>query len=154
MTTVELEESFTMFAREVEPKLRYALTAAVGQELGHEATAEALAYGWEHWGRVRDLANPVGYLYRVGRRSVKFRRHRVAFDPVVPAHIPEVEPQLPAVMARLSERQRITVFLVYGMGWTRREVADLLGLSVNSVGAHLSRGLAKLRSGLGVRVND
>jgi RNA polymerase sigma factor (sigma-70 family) len=57
-------------------------------------------------------------------------------------------------MAQLSERQRIAVFLVYGLGWTRREVAELLGISVNSIGAHLSRGLAKLRSGLGVSVDD
>jgi RNA polymerase sigma factor (sigma-70 family) len=57
-------------------------------------------------------------------------------------------------MAQLSERQRIAVFLVYGLGWTRREVAELLGISVNSIGAHLSRGLAKLRTGLGVSVDD
>lgn len=52
MTTVDARESFTVFAREVEPRLRYALTAALGQELGHEAAAEAMAYGWEHWGRL------------------------------------------------------------------------------------------------------
>jgi RNA polymerase sigma-70 factor (ECF subfamily) len=154
MTTVEARESFTVFARDVEPRLRYALTAALGQELGHEAAAEALAYGWEHWDRVRGLANPAGYLYRVGRRSVRFGRRRVGFDPVEPARTPHVEPQLPNAMAQLSERQRIAVFLVYGLGWTRREVAELLGISVNSVGAHLSRGLAKLRFGLGVRVDD
>ena len=152
MTTVEARESFTVFARDIEPRLRYALTAAVGQELGHDAAAEALAYGWEHWDRVQDLANPAGYLYRVGRRSVRFRR-RVGFDPVEPARMPEVEPQLPRLMARLSERQRVAVFLVYGLGWTRREVAELLGISINSVGAHLTRGLAKLRSGLGVSVD-
>jgi RNA polymerase sigma factor (sigma-70 family) len=68
--------------------------------------------------------------------------------------MPEVEPHLPDAMARLSERQRVAVFLVYGMGWTRREVGELLGISANSVGAHLSRGLTKLRSALGVRIND
>jgi hypothetical protein len=45
MTTVEAKESFTVFARDVEPRLRYALAAALGQELGYEAAAEALAYG-------------------------------------------------------------------------------------------------------------
>jgi RNA polymerase sigma factor (sigma-70 family) len=68
--------------------------------------------------------------------------------------MPDVEPHLPDAMARLSERQRVAVFLVYGLGWTRREVGELLGISTNSVGAHLSRGLAKLRSALGVRNYD
>jgi DNA-directed RNA polymerase specialized sigma24 family protein len=151
MTTVEAEESFTVFAREVEPRLRYALVAAVGQELGQEAACEALAYGWRHWDRIRDLKNPAGYLYRVGRRSVRFDRRRVGFDPVDVGRLPDVEPGLPEAMRRLSERQRLAVFLAYGLGWTRREVADLLGISQNSVGAHLDRGLAKLRTALGVR---
>jgi len=154
MTTVDARESFTVFAREVEPRLRYALTAALGQELGHEAAAEALAYGWEHWDRVQGLTNPAGYLYRVGRRGVRFRRGTIVFLPVESSRMPDVEPQLPDAMARLSERQRVAVFLAYGMGWTRREVGELLGISANSVGAHLSRGLTKLRSALGVRIND
>ncbi len=154
MTTVEARESFTVFAREVEPRLRHALTAALGQELGHEAAAEAMAYGWEHWDRVQGLENPAGYLYRVGRRRVRFRRGVIVFLPVESARMPDVEPYLPDAMARLSERQRVAVFLVYGMGWTRREVGELLGISANSVGAHLSRGLTKLRSALGVRIND
>jgi DNA-directed RNA polymerase specialized sigma24 family protein len=154
MTAIDASESFTVFARDVEPRLRYALTASLGQDLGHEAAAEALAYGWEHWDRVRSLSNPVGYLYRVGRHSVKFRPHNVAFDPVDSTRIPDVEPHLPEVMARLSEKQRVAVFLAYGMGWTRTEVGELLGISANSVGAHISRGLAKLRSGLGVTIDD
>jgi RNA polymerase sigma factor (sigma-70 family) len=154
MTTVEARESFTVFARSVEPRLRYALTAALGQELGHESAAEALAYGWEHWDRVKDLENPAGYLYRVGRRSMRFKRGRVGFDPIEAARMPDFEPGLPDAMARLSERQRVVVFLVYGLGWKRREVGELLGISTNSVGAHLSRGLAKLRSSLGVSIND
>jgi len=154
MTTVDANESFTVFARDVEPRLRFALTAALGQELGHEAAADAMAYGWEHWDRVRGLVNPAGYLYRVGRRSVRFDRRRVVFAAVEPSRMPEVEPHLPDAMARLSERQRVAVFLVYGLGWTRREVGELLGISTNSVGAHLNRGLAKLRSALGVRIYD
>ncbi len=153
MTTAEAEAAFTVFARKVEPRLRYALTAALGQELGREATADALLYGWEHWERVQGLENPAGYLYRVGRRSVRFPRRRVGFLPVDTGRLPEIEPGLPAAMERLTERQRIAVVLAYGMGWTRREVAELLGVSENSVGAHLDRGLKKLRSALGVSVH-
>ena len=49
--------SFTEFVRETEPRLKLALSAAFGRELGVEAPAHALAYGWEHWDRVKDLQN-------------------------------------------------------------------------------------------------
>jgi DNA-directed RNA polymerase specialized sigma24 family protein len=65
-----------------------------------------------------------------------------------------MEPGLPGALRGLSEHQRTTVFLVHAMGWTRRETADLLGISVNSVGSHLDRGLVKLRTALGVRIDD
>ena len=66
--------------------------------------------------------------------------------------MPEFEPGLPDALTRLSERQRVAVFLVYAMDWTRRDVADLLGISVHSVGSHLDRGLDKLRKQLGVNI--
>ena len=155
MTTVDSRsETFTMFAREVEPRLRLALSAALGQQRGEEATSSALLYGWEHWDRVRGMDNPAGYLYRVGRRSVRTRHSNPMFLPVPTARLPEVEPALPKAMGELSERQRTAVFLVFGLGWTRRETAELLGVSINSVGSHLARGLGKLRDRLGVTNDD
>ncbi len=150
--------SFEGFVADAEPRLRYALVAAVGRERGREATAEALAYGWEHWTEVKAMTNPVGYLYRVGRSRVRVRRRRINFSPMPmydvpvagPARIPDVEPGLARALGSLSERQRIAVCLVHGMEWTRQEVAELLGISVNSVGSHLDRGLRKLRNQLGV----
>jgi RNA polymerase sigma factor (sigma-70 family) len=65
-----------------------------------------------------------------------------------------MEPGLPKALRSLSENQRITVFLIHAMGWTRRETADLLGISINSVGSHLDRALAKLRTALGVKIDD
>lgn len=155
---VSFEDFFSM----AEPRLRHALVAAVGRERGRDATAEALAYGWEHWSDLRVMANPVGYLYRVGRSRIRTRRHRIEFNGAAmhdvadagSSRLPEVEPGLPDALAHLSERQRIAVFLVYGMDWTRQDVADLLGISVNSVGSHLERGLAKLRKRLGVSIDE
>ncbi len=45
-------DTFTEFARVLEPGLRRALTAGFGSEVGREAAAEALVYGWQHWERV------------------------------------------------------------------------------------------------------
>ncbi len=61
------EGEFADFVKLHEPKLRIALMSAYGPERGRDATAEALAYGWEHWDRVRGMDEPVGYLCRVGQ---------------------------------------------------------------------------------------
>ena len=142
-------EAFTRFAREAEPRLRIALAAAVGQDLGADATAEALAYGWEHWETICEMENPVGYLYRVGRSRVRHPR-RLRLPPVPVAHLPEVEPALPAALAKLTDRQRVVVVLVHGFAWKHREVAELLDVDTPTVATHLRRGLAKLRKHLKV----
>lgn len=147
--------SFREFFDEAEPRLRRALCIAFGRELGLEATAEALAWGWEHWDRMQEMQNPTGYLYRVGRSSIRTewrRRSRRAplFDAVDGDRLPWVEPGLPGGMAALSERQRVAVGLVHGYGWTQQEVADLLHVAPGTVKNHLDRGMGKLRKALGV----
>ena len=143
--------AFTEFFGDVEPRLRYALTASLGVDVGGEAAAEALAYGWEHWNRVGRMDNPAGYLYRVGRsRGRRLRRRHSSLPPVGEVSLPWVEVGLPAALAELSERQRVAVILVHSLGWTQSEVGELLGVSQGAVRTHLERGLARLRRKLGV----
>jgi RNA polymerase sigma factor (sigma-70 family) len=66
--------------------------------------------------------------------------------------LPHVEPGLPAAIARLPEKQRIVVSLVYGYEWTMSEVAELLGTAKTTVQNHAERGLARLRKTLGVEL--
>ncbi len=143
---------FEVFVREAEQRLSFAFAAAYGPDLGKDATAEAVAYAWEHWDRLSGMANPVGYLYRVGQSRV--RRYRWRRPPVTPpvagGREPWIEPGLPAALAALSVRQRVAVVLVEGFGWTQPEVAALIGVSRSSVQKHLERGLARLRNQLGV----
>jgi len=146
----DFTEPFTIFVKEVETRLRHALVAVFGQEQGRDATAEALAYAWEHWDRISGMDNPVGYLYRVGRSRGQRRRNRPVFDPVPSNHLPDVEPGLPNALLGLSEKQRVAVVMVHAYDWPRHEAADLLGVSVSTLDTHLQRGLAKLRTGLGV----
>ena len=145
-------DSFTEWVRDTEPRLRHALTASFGSQLGKEATADALAHAWDHWDRVSMKDNPLGYVYGVGRnkaRRMVSRRRPVFLD--VPQHrLPHVEPGLPAAVARLSDKQRIVVALVYGYEWTLSEVAELLGTAKTTVQNHAERGLARLRKNLGV----
>lgn len=139
--------------RAVEPRLRQALSATLGSDLGRDAAVDALSYGWEHWERIRSMDNPAGYLFVVGRshgRRRDRRRRRVVLMPVDPDRTPWVEPELPSALARLPEQQRIAVTLVHAFHWTISEVAELLGTSRSTVQTHSERGLAKLRTLMGV----
>ena len=147
-----LEDTFTEFFEQTEPKLRNALVAAYGVETGTEAACEALAFAWEHWDRVRSMDNPIGYLFRVGRSKSRRFRRRPPLPVVRPSNpLPWVEPALPKALGRLSQRQRVAVILVHSLGWTYAETADLLGVSIGTVETHVQRGLGRLRRSLGVR---
>jgi DNA-directed RNA polymerase specialized sigma24 family protein len=139
---------FKSFFDAVEPELRRAHFAVFGLERGPEATAEAFAWAWETWPRARDLESPVGYLFRVGQSKTRRRRFRPVFTPAS-TEDPLVEPGLGAALEQLSESQRAAVVLVYGFGWTLREVAQLRGIKITSVQTHLERGLRRLRAALG-----
>jgi RNA polymerase sigma factor (sigma-70 family) len=144
------DDAFTTFFVVAEPRLRRALVATYGGERGREATSEALTYAWQHWESVRVMDNPIGYLYRVGQSRSRPRRAPQLFPPARRDEMPWTEPELPAALERLSERERLTVVLVEGFGWTLREVADLAGVSISSVQSYLGRGLQKLRQSLKV----
>ncbi len=65
------ESAFSDFVLATEPGLQRALVAGYGPDAGREATVDALVYAWRHWPRVRELDNPGGYLYRVGRSRAR-----------------------------------------------------------------------------------
>jgi len=140
--------AFDEFARVARPRLLRALAASRGSE-ADDAAAEALAFAWEHWGEVRAMTNPVGYLYRVAQSRTRSRK-----PPRLPTpdllSVPEVEPQLVVAMLKLPLTQRTAVWLVHGCQWRYGEVAEAMGTSVSMVGNHVTRGLAKLRQELEV----
>ncbi len=131
--------------------LKRALVAAVGVEAGLEATSEALAYGWEHWDRLREMENSAGYLYRVGRSHARRGRKRpVDLPRVEHAVLPWVEPALPDALAALPEMQRMSLLLVHTFGYSMSDAADLLEVAKGTVQTHIERGLASLRTAMGV----
>jgi RNA polymerase sigma factor (sigma-70 family) len=147
--TDNVSGEFHSFMGQAEPRLRRALVAAYGNERGREATAEALAYAWEHWEHVRTMSNATGYLYRVGQSKTRERQRHPLFTR--PEHSePWFEPALAPALEKLSEGQRTAVVLVHGFGWTLREVAECTDVKVTSVQNHLDRGLKKLRVALKV----
>src|SRR4051794_10265607 len=98
-------------------------------------------------------SNPMGYLYRVAQTSVRRERRasrRVGLPSIDEHRLPDVEPRLPSALGALSERQRVAVMLVDAHGWTLDNAAHAMGITVSSLRNHLQRGLARLRSELGV----
>jgi DNA-directed RNA polymerase specialized sigma24 family protein len=137
--------TFEEFAQTAGRRLRAGLIAAYGVQAGLESTAEALAYGWEHWDRLSRMSNPAGYLYRVGQTAARRERRPQCFLPVPPPIEPApFEPQLIPALERLTEHQRVVVVLTCAYGWHQSEVAELLDISCSSVRTHQSRALAKL----------
>jgi RNA polymerase sigma-70 factor (ECF subfamily) len=148
------DADFAAFADAVTAPLLRALVAAFGPEVGREAALDALAWGWEHWERLRRMRNPPGYLYRVGQTNARraLRRTERFARPPASRHEPQVD-TLPDValehaLAQLSPRQRAAALLVAGHGMTHREAAGLLGCSESTLRNHLERALRHLRTEL------
>ncbi|MEP7115695.1 MAG: sigma-70 family RNA polymerase sigma factor [Ilumatobacteraceae bacterium] len=138
---------------EVEPRLYRALVATFGPADGREATVDALSWAWEHWSRLREVDNKLGYLYRVGQSAVRRFGSRpvpVRLLQAVESRIPEITPELVPALAKLPTQQRTVVVLVHAFGWSQAEVADLLGVSASTVHEHLSRAVERLRAELEV----
>src|SRR4249919_2552519 len=139
---VDGRAAFCDFVAHVEQRLRRALVAAYGADVGREATADALAWAWQHWDRVQGMANPAGYLWRVGQTSARrlghARRREVSSGPVELDLVSstrerDVEPRLASAMADLSDQQRAAVLLVHGYSYTLAEAGEVLGCSVSTI---------------------
>ena len=143
------DEQFVGFVEWVEPRLRRALLGSVGIDRVEDAVAEALAYAFEHWAAVAEMPNPAGYLFRVGQSKSRRRQHPRIFR-TTPDVLPDVEPGLIDALTALSESQRTAVWLAHGCSWSHAEIADVLDVTPSTVATHVSRGLARLRSELGV----
>ena len=147
-------EAFARFVGDTEPRLRRAFVAAYGTERGRDATAEALAWAWEHWDRVQTMRNPAGYLWRVGQSRSRPRRKEPVVLPEPPADDALVEPALMPALRALTAHQRAAVLLVHGYGWQLHEVAELMSVRVTTVQNHVERAMAKLRAALAVEASN
>jgi DNA-directed RNA polymerase specialized sigma24 family protein len=140
--------AFDAFARSDGERLRRVLVACYGVEVGNDVCADAMAYAWEHWERVRSMENPAGYLYRVAQSAS--RRHRrwrrpISLPPEANSPDDGHDPGLHAALAALKINQRACVVMVHVYDWTYQQTADALGMPVTSVRNHVQRGLAALR---------
>lgn len=146
--------TYEEFVRRDGVRLRAGLVAAYGPDVGADAAAEALAYGFEHWDRLGDMDNPAGYLYRVGQSEARKHFRPMGYLPVIPAPgLPDFEPGLAPALESLTESQRAGVVLVHALGWTQRDAAQLLDVDISTLRTHIARAMTKLRAALEVTVD-
>jgi RNA polymerase sigma factor (sigma-70 family) len=139
---------FDTFVHEHGARLRRALVAANGVQIGNDACADALAWAWEQRDRVIAMEYPVAYLYRVGQSSARRQRRWLSVDlppEARPDSTPDSSWRLEEALGRLNRKQRTVVLLVHAHGWSYAEVAEAVGLSVAAVRNHVHRGLQRLR---------
>ena len=146
--------TYEEFVRRDGVRLRAGLVAAYGPEVGADAAAEALAYGFEHWDRLVGMENPAGYLYRVGQSEARRHFRPSGYLPVTPARgLPDFEPALAPALEALTEHQRVGVVLVHALGWTLRDASELLDVDISTLRTHIARAMVKLRTALEVTVD-
>jgi hypothetical protein len=63
--------AFDSFVIVTGSRVRRALIASYGVEIGVEAASEAMRVAWEHWPAVAAMDNPAGFLYRAGQSSTR-----------------------------------------------------------------------------------
>jgi RNA polymerase sigma factor (sigma-70 family) len=136
-----------------QPKLRQALIARYGLDLGEQAVAAAMAWAWEHRDRLVGMTGLRAYLFRVAQSSMRrswvwSKRNSAMFPPeraeVDSGSIDEAL-DLANLLRKLPQKQRTCVLLVHAHGWSYRDVAELLGVSTDAVNNHTHRGMTTLR---------
>jgi DNA-directed RNA polymerase specialized sigma24 family protein len=146
--------SFEEFATTIGVRVRRALVASYGVEIGTEAAADAMAVAWERWAAIQEMHNPAGYLYRVGqtkaRPHVRWARRGGLFElPAAREGLAEDVLDALGALRTLKPAERAAVLLTKSYGFSYGEVADVLGVSVDAVTNHVHRGLRRLRERLG-----
>jgi RNA polymerase sigma factor (sigma-70 family) len=122
------------------------------RDQAEDAAAEALVRTYDKWSKVSKLDYRDAWVMRVAANvAIDVVRKRKDL-PEPAASVTQVDQEvatrltLVSALARLSKRQREVVVMRYLAGLQESEVAEALGMSVNTVKKHASRALAALRA--------
>jgi RNA polymerase sigma-70 factor (ECF subfamily) len=142
--------------------LRAVIAAGADPSTAEEAVAEAFARAYARWASVSRHPAPQAWVVLTAiryHRSWWRSRRRETLVPTVGESASLTEPglvldrELMTALGELSPRQRQVVALRVLLDLDAATTAEVLGLSVNTVGVHLHRALATLRDRVGT-VNE
>jgi len=141
--------------------LRTVLVSVGDQDTAQELVAEAFARACASWRTVGRHPAPAAWVVRTALNAnvSRWRRHgrevpvpdpgMVADLPAIsPAPAGSVDPRIMAALRRLPARQRQVVALRLILDLDTNGTAQMLGITPNTVMAHMARALAALRSDL------
>jgi RNA polymerase sigma factor (sigma-70 family) len=139
-----------IYARHRDELVRFA-TAMVGSGEAPDVVSSVLVKTLANHG-LSELHNPRSYLFQAvanESRSVlrgRARKHelRLSLDDR-PYRDREIRPEVVSAVAELPVRQRAATFLVYWMGCSVAEAADLMGIGTGTVGRYLHLARKRLR---------
>jgi RNA polymerase sigma factor (sigma-70 family) len=121
-----------------------------------EVAQDAFVRVWERWGRVRQMEDPTGFLYRtalngwfqVRRRAVRAARRIAGPGRVVdPMEAVDDRDDLARRLLELPARQRAALVLTEYLGHDSAEAGRALGIRPGTVRRLASKGRAALRRG-------
>jgi RNA polymerase sigma factor (sigma-70 family) len=141
--------------------LRTVLISVGDRDLAQELVAEAFARACASWRTVSRHPAPAAWVVRTAlNANVSRWRHRrrevPVADPGVVADVPAgagaadstVDPRVKAALLRLPARQRQVVALRLLLDLDTARTAEVLGITPNTVMAHMAQALAALRADL------
>jgi RNA polymerase sigma factor (sigma-70 family) len=149
----------TFYRRELPGLVRAMFLLEPDRDEAEEIAQEAMVRVYERWDRVRSMASPGGYVYRVAlnlhrrrTRSLAVRaRHVVALRARLrDAPGPDAHRELAEAIPSLSVRRRQAFLLVDWLGMTSEEAGRILGIAPASVRSRASRARSELRARLEV----
>lgn len=119
-------------------------------EVASDAVAEAFTQALK---RGEALRSPERWLwrtiFRIAAGELQKRGRHVTERMVSTYEIDDLARDLVAALAKLSEKQRASVVLHHAVGYSAKEIAEILGSTTPAVHVHLSRARKRLRELLG-----
>ena len=140
-------DTFDRFLLDAQTELRRAYAGSLRSTQVPAAVAEALHYARGNQRRLQRLANPVGYLYRVGTSRTSARPS--GFVAWSHEDGPSADPDPAQAMAELPGLEGSAVWLVRGCGWTNVQAAEALGISSPALAAAATAGHEQLGQEIG-----
>jgi RNA polymerase sigma factor (sigma-70 family) len=136
--------------------LRIVLLNVGDRQLAEDLVAEAFTRAWMSWRKVRELQAPQGWVVRTAlnahvswwrrhRREVALGSHDIA---VAADHDDAVASDLLAALRQLPLRQREVVTLRLLLDLDTETTAKVLAIAPGTVGSHLHRAVASLRTAI------
>lgn len=156
----ESDKQLASLVQDSRTSLVRALSVKYGADTASDAVSEAVRTLLEV-GPNHQIANPIGYAYRIADRAAARMLRREKKDEIVALAVArnrdaqepsetELLLDLSRAIDSLSVRQRQAVMLVKAWGYTYAQASQMLEISEATLANHLTRGLDQLRMKLDI----